>query len=143
MSVEYLERTKEIIKERGWQTGDLVANRDTCEGPVCLLGALALADGGIFALEEALDNYDWFREDSAPSEIDTVLECTKEIIEKNLGETTLGGFSLESAADLWEYNDNYTFNSTTDDNFYNRSPEHVFAALDCAIEKEREKNATS
>jgi hypothetical protein len=121
---EFLQKTKEVLKERGWLKGALVnwIEEDSliCDGSVCLIGAMFLAAGG--KLEDHYSSKDdaYYRVNSDHKDsVRQVSECIydNEFLDAEFRE-------IAPISTLYSFNDEP-----------NTQEENVFTVLDCAIER--------
>lgn len=116
--LEQLQKTREVLEERGRGTGALIS---AMTGKVCLLGAVGIAVAGEdFRSEYAGDGYEVFR--SGKPGFDVVAGLADQIVALNRDPWTLPVVSTTPAETVYRFNDR----GATD--------EEVFEVIDRAIE---------
>ncbi len=129
-----LERAQEIIEERGWVPGAIIEQKaiNSTDGPVCLIGALALAEdwkpgfhkhGDFKMYLNTAPAYDWVVNNTPDNERVAIIECVNDVM------ANYHNNSEEPVKKVYSINQLHVFNDECD------NPKPIFEALDCAISK--------
>ncbi len=124
--VDTLKRAISILDNQGWTTGSLWEEYGKVQGPVCLIGAVALAKNPVEEWEKAEEGdheaaYNWYGQSE---EARLIASC---ITEKH-GEIK-NSYSNKPCTDVTSMA--WTFNDQTEDSY----GERIVEVLECAVRK--------